>query len=169
MSKVTIVNNKDEVIGAEEKRVALDSGLIRRNSRIFLFNNKGQIFLQRRSATNYPFPNRWTESAGGHVDPGETYDQAAERELKEEIGMEGLSLEKIDYFYDEEKFDDKIAKKFNTIYKALYDGQDFKFQQEEVKDGRWFEVNKVDEIMEADPDQFPPGCVFAWKRNRSKF
>lgn len=85
MPKVTIVNNQDEVIGVEDRKTAFANGLIRRNSRIWLFNPRAEIFLQKRSAAKDIFPNRWTESAGGHVDEGETYEQAAHRELEEEI------------------------------------------------------------------------------------
>lgn len=170
MSKVTIVNNQDEVIGAEDRKTAFANGLIRRNSRIWLFNPRGEIFLQQRSATKDVYPNRWTESAGGHVDPGEDYEQAAYRELEEEIGISNIKLDKFDYFYDEiEIWKGIVTKKFNTMYKATVDEQQLKLNPEEVSGGDWFTLDQVDQMIASDPDKFPPGFIYAWQRNRKKF
>jgi len=73
MSKIVVVDENDNVIGSEEKEVALHNGLIRRVVRIFVFNSKGELYLQRRSAGMVTYPNTWDQSAGGHVDVGETY------------------------------------------------------------------------------------------------
>ena len=50
MSKIVIVDENDEVIGSEDKEIAFQKGLIRRIVRIFVFNSKGELFLQRRSS-----------------------------------------------------------------------------------------------------------------------
>ena len=45
----------------------------------------GRAFVQRRSASRRLFPNCW-DIVGGHVEPGETPEQALEREVAEETG-----------------------------------------------------------------------------------
>lgn len=118
MPKVTIVNNQDEVIGAAEKSEAFAKGLIRRTARILIVDQDGRVFLQKRGPNKFPFPNRWTESAGGHVDEGESYEQVAHRELEEEIGLKDLRIEKIDYFYDKiEMLDGVLSKNFVQLIK----------------------------------------------------
>jgi isopentenyldiphosphate isomerase len=44
--------------------------------------------LQKRSSRKRIQPGKWDSSVGGHVDPGESYEQAAERELAEELGVQ---------------------------------------------------------------------------------
>jgi isopentenyldiphosphate isomerase len=54
---------------------------------IFLIRSDGKILLQHRSLTRTTFPGRLDSSSSFHVAFGETYEQAAARELKEETGV----------------------------------------------------------------------------------
>ena len=55
---------------------------------IALLNPAGEIYIQHRAGTKRLWPNRKTISTSGHVDPGETFEQAAVREVMEELGVE---------------------------------------------------------------------------------
>jgi 8-oxo-dGTP pyrophosphatase MutT (NUDIX family) len=55
---------------------------------VALVNSRGRIYIQYRSATKRLLPNRKTISVSGHVDPGETFERAAVREVAEELGIE---------------------------------------------------------------------------------
>lgn len=55
---------------------------------IALVNSRDEIYIQHRAAAKRLWPNRKTISASGHVDPGETFEQAAVREVGEELGLE---------------------------------------------------------------------------------
>ncbi len=54
---------------------------------IFLIRSDGKILLQRRSPSNATFLGCWDSSSSFHVTFGESYEQAARRELKEEAGV----------------------------------------------------------------------------------
>ena len=56
-----------------------------------VFNRHGQLLIQQRSKEKHSYPLRWDVTAAGAVDAGETSRQAAERELREELGY-SLSL-----------------------------------------------------------------------------
>src|SRR6185503_1142083 len=49
----------------------------------------GRLWLQLRSRAKDAWGGYWDLSATGHVDPGETYEFAAHRELHEELGLTG--------------------------------------------------------------------------------
>lgn len=96
-----IVNENDEVIGQATKEEVAAKGLICRVSFIMLVNSKGELLLHQRSANKKAYPLYWSGAAAGHLIRGETYEQAAIRELKEELGVEA-ELEFVGKFFSEE-------------------------------------------------------------------
>lgn len=64
-----------------------DKGLIHRAIGVILFNDKGEILLQKRSKHKDLNPGKYTISVGGHVTKGQSYEEAAMREMQEELGI----------------------------------------------------------------------------------
>src|SRR4051794_19032506 len=83
-----VVNERDEVIGRELRREVHRRGLRHRAVHILVFNDAGQVFLQKRSMSKDTHPGVWDSSSSGHLDCGEDYDACALRELREEIGLQ---------------------------------------------------------------------------------
>ena len=168
MPKILIVNKEDRVIGAESKKTARSKGLIHRIVRIFLFNSTGQIFLQKRSSNMDIDPNLWDQSAGGHVDEGENYYEAAIRETSEELGIkETFKLEKVTKFYHEESLESLVLKRFNLIYKVIYDGK-LMVGKDEVAKGKWLDVKMLEKWMKKKPDDFCTGFLKAYQEYRKR-
>jgi isopentenyldiphosphate isomerase len=67
-------------------------GLWHRAAHVWLFDAEGGIYIQRRSVTKDLNPDRWDVSVGEHLQPGEDYADAAERGLREELGLSGCRL-----------------------------------------------------------------------------
>ncbi|MEP6822650.1 MAG: 16S rRNA (adenine(1518)-N(6)/adenine(1519)-N(6))-dimethyltransferase RsmA, partial [Chthoniobacterales bacterium] len=83
-----VVDAADRVIGAAPRSTVHGNNLLHRAVHILLFNDAGEVFLQKRSLLKDRHPGVWDSSAAGHVDAGEEYDDAAERDLKEELGVQ---------------------------------------------------------------------------------
>lgn len=81
------VNEKDEVLGSIERNKAHKQGVLHRSGVIYLFRPDGQLLIQHRSKAKETFPDCYDSSAAFHVTYGESYEQAAKRELKEETGI----------------------------------------------------------------------------------
>lgn len=64
---------------------------------IWIYNDKGEILMQKRAMTKAVYPGVWDISAAGHVAAGETMEEAALREIKEELGKdeEAINLKEI--------------------------------------------------------------------------
>ena len=56
-------------------------------SHVIVMNSKDEIVLQKRSKKKFIQPGRWDTSVGGHLEPGESYEVGAIREMKEELGI----------------------------------------------------------------------------------
>jgi isopentenyl-diphosphate delta-isomerase type 1 len=65
-----------------------DNSLIHRAIAIVIYNDKGEIALQKRSVNKDLNPGMYTNAVGGHVEKGQTYEEAAQREMKEELGID---------------------------------------------------------------------------------
>lgn len=83
-----VVGENDNIIGYEPRSIChQNKSLIHRLVGIIIFNKKGQILLQKRSKRKSTHPGFYTLSCSGHVSKGEKYQDTAERELEEELGV----------------------------------------------------------------------------------
>ena len=81
------VTKEDSVLGSVERSTAHRDQILHRAGMIFVIRSDGRILLQHRSPSKTIFPDCWDSSSSFHVTFGETYEQAARRELKEETGI----------------------------------------------------------------------------------
>ncbi|HLV38416.1 NUDIX hydrolase [Xanthomarina sp.] len=75
-------------------------GYYHNTAHIWFYTKDGQILLAQRAATKTIYPLLWDISVAGHVDAGETIEQAAIRETQEEISLtiSETDLQKIGVF-----------------------------------------------------------------------
>lgn len=84
-----VVNDKDEAIGRANQEEVYEKKLNHRIVHVFVINPETKdVFIQKRAETKSFLPGYYCTSAGGHVKSGESYEEAAKRELKEELGLE---------------------------------------------------------------------------------
>jgi isopentenyldiphosphate isomerase len=83
-----IVDKDDNVIGKILRAEAnTNPNIIHRDAGVIVFNNTGEVLIQRRSKTKDTFPDCLDISVGGHVNYGEEYINTAVREAREELGI----------------------------------------------------------------------------------
>ena len=68
-------------------------GLWHKSVQVFVFNNAGDLLIQKRSADKDIYPDCWDGSVGEHLLPGEAYVDGARRGLREELGIGGVELD----------------------------------------------------------------------------
>lgn len=150
-----VVDEEDHVIGKETREKCHNNQLIHRSVYIFLNNSKRQIFIQKRSMMKDLYPGYYTGSASGHVNFGETYDQAAFRELEEELGIKA-HLRRIGKF----KCFSEIEKEISTVYLCNYDG-DITINEDEISQGLFLSLKQIDEDIKRGKKKFPLGFKLA--------
>lgn len=151
-----VVDKNNRVIGTASRLECYKKGLLHRAVNVFVYNSKGQIFLQKRAAKKR-FPNYWDLSCSEHVRVGESFEKAAKRGLKEELGIEVepkeiLAIHRIDN-QDESKI--YLDSELVVTFKAIFDGE-MKFDPKEVAEGRFFNINEL-------PQPLTPWFLEDWK------
>ena len=86
-------------------------GYYHNTAHIWFYTTEGEILLAQRAASKTLHPLLWDVSVAGHVDAGETVDEGAIREIKEEIGLKikKKQLQKIGVFPCFQKYDNGIV------------------------------------------------------------
>jgi 16S rRNA (adenine1518-N6/adenine1519-N6)-dimethyltransferase len=165
MADIEVVNEYDEVIDTVPYEEMVEKQLRHRIARVFLFDKDRKLYLQRRSMKMGVAPGLWDQSAAGHVDPGEDYEQAAYRELKEELGIQDIKLNLLVHYYAEEAHPSgKPMRRFQTIYVGEYGDQVIDLDPEEVMDGKWVSIPELESWISESPHEFTGAFIDAYKR-----
>lgn len=158
-----VVDANDEVVRTESRAVVHRERLMHRAVHVFVFNTKGQLYLQRRSMNKDSAPGKWVSSCSGHVDSGEDYDHAAPRELGEEIGLyDPQGLERV----FKESACPQTGQEFVWVYHCQSEGP-FKLDPGEVSEGKWIDIKELDEWVEARPRDFAWSFVHLWAKYKA--
>ena len=96
-----VVDKDDKVIGQATRDEVMAQMLRFRMVHVILVNDVGNILVQWRKANKPVSPRTFTASVAGAVEAGESYEVAAARELKEEMGVvlpKGKTLQMVGQF-----------------------------------------------------------------------
>jgi 16S rRNA (adenine1518-N6/adenine1519-N6)-dimethyltransferase len=157
-----VVNQHDQVVGAAPRSQVHANNLLHRAVHILIFNSAGDVFLQFRSRRKDRHPLLWDSSAAGHVNAGEGYNQAAARELGEELGVQ-IPLQKVAKLMASARTDCE----FISLYQGSYAGE-LRPNPTEIEVGRFFPPSIIDAWIKARPREFAPAFAECWKIWREK-
>jgi isopentenyl-diphosphate delta-isomerase type 1 len=82
-----VVDAANQVVGQATRREIHDHGLMHRSVHVFVVDEGGRLYIQKRAEGKETFPGAHDSSAAGHVNAGEDYRDCAVRELEEELGL----------------------------------------------------------------------------------
>ncbi len=150
-----VVDEHDNIIGEALKSECHRKGLHHRNSVVLVLNSKGEMLVQTRASDKSIFPDCLCSSAAGHVGKGDTYEEAARRELKEELGIE-CGLKFIGKFFEESSYNGLMNREHYGLFVCVYDGE-FHIQKSELSAVRFYPVKEIKKMIKKDKDQFTPG------------
>ncbi len=172
MEILEIFDKNNKLIGKERRDIIHSSGFFHRTVSIFLFNSKGEMLLQKRSAKKDVCPLAWDLSAAEHLKPSESYAGAASRCLKEELGIEADAVRIRDVHLQKNEYHNGKIKdyEFVELYKTVHDGK-INIDKNEVSESRFLDIKHVHKMMRSNKKQFTPWFVEEWKNvgNASKF
>ena len=162
LERFPVVDEMDRILRYAYRSQVHGDNSRHRAAHILIFNQAGEVYLQKRARWKDRHPLQWDSSAGGHVCAAEGYDEAAQRELQEELGI-NVPLERLF----------KLPASINTGQEFiwLYRGQiqdDLKPNRKEIEAGGFFSPTVVDGWIAARPEDFTPASMECWRAFRDK-
>lgn len=153
--KVVLVDSQDQVLGEMEKMQAHQTGLLHRAFSVFLFNKQGEMLLQKRAFSKYHSPGQWTNACCSHPRISESYKQAANRRLMEELGIETPIEEKFSFIYCADVGEGLIEHELDHVFVGQYEGT-FDLNKEEVDSIRYISLQDLEKEMQEKAEDFTP-------------
>ncbi len=158
MGSIDVVDDNDRVIGKASEKEIYEKRLNHRIIHIFIFNDKGEMALQLRSKHKPYCPNHWSATVGGRVDSGEDYEEAALREMQEELGITAeLKL------IGKEPYKIDGLTQFLATFTARHNGP-FRLNPEEVEQTEFLSVDKIKHMIRAG-EKLQPALLFLLRRH----
>lgn len=150
---VIMVDPYDHQIGIMEKMEAHRSGTLHRAISIILFNERGEMFLQKRAKGKYHSAGLWSNACCSHPRPGEHTNEAAIRRTKEELGIDVTLTFAYSFIYKATLDNNLIEHELDHVYIGRADGG-FNINPDEIEDWKYLSVDKIREEINIDPSLY---------------
>ena len=141
--RVDVVDADDVVVATVTRAEMRRDRLRHRTTFVVVRSSTGSVLVHRRSDAKDLWPGRWDLAAGGVVMAGETYDDAAVRELAEELGVAGVALVPLGGV----AYDDDDVSLIGQVYETVCDGP-FRFADGEVVEARFVTLGELTGLLE---------------------
>jgi len=163
MEYVILVDEQDITIGKMEKQQAHLEGLLHRAFSIFIFNSENKLLLQKRASSKYHCGGLWTNTCCSHPRENETVQEAANRRLQEEMGMQ-CDLTPIFSFVYKANFENGLTEhEFDHVLFGE-SNQIPSINIEEVEDYRFVGIEELQREIKESPQNFTPWFLIALDR-----
>jgi len=136
---LSVVDQNDHVISTRPRHEIHALGLAHRAVHILLFNESGELFLQKRSMKKDLNKGLWDTSAAGHVDIDEAYTASAIRETEEELGIN--IAESLQFLFKLSPTP-QLGMEFIQVYRCIHNGP-FILNKDEIDQGNWYSIKDV--------------------------
>ncbi len=104
---------------------------------LHVFNSRGELYLQKRPEWKDIQPGKWDTAVGGHVDLGESVEQALRREVREELGITDFTPQQVTHYV----FESARERELVFTYKTVYDGP--VRPSDELDGGRFWPIDEI--------------------------
>ena len=163
------VDDQDRILGYDSKNLCHHCpGLLHRAFSIFIFNNQGQLLLQKRSAEKLLWPLYWSNSVCSHPREGESYEAATARRLDEELNI-AVPLQFLFKFQYQAGFKDIGSEnELCSVYIGKYDGP-IQANKHEIADWKYVDLDKLHRNLLEQSEAYTPWFKLEWDRIQQKY
>jgi isopentenyldiphosphate isomerase len=153
-----LINLDGRVIGKALRGVCHQHpGLIHQVVHVIVTNERGELYLQKRSPAKDIQPGKWDTSVGGHLQPGEAPEPGARRELAEELGVTADELTPAySYLWESSRETERIS-----AFLIRQEGP-FTLDPHEISEGRFWTIADIEQNLS--PEIFTEQFVSEFQR-----
>lgn len=155
---VDIVDESDSVIGTVIRKEMREKNLLHRCTYILVFSSNNEVLVTKRTNTKDVAPGLYEIGQGGVVAHGESYEENAERELLEEVGIKS----KLSYLFDF-NFNSNKGRFIAKVFTCKYDGK-IKLQKEEIESGFFISMEKLRGMLKKNQKSFTSDSIVMIKK-----
>jgi len=157
-----LVDNNDNITGYETKSKCHEgNGLLHLAFSIFIFNSKGELLLQKRSAKKPLWPLYWSNSVCSHPRKGENDMAAAHRRLLEEIRIDTPLEFKFKFQYQATYKNIGSENELCSVYTGISDLA-IQPNPDEIAEFRYIDPEQLNHEIETAPETFTPWFKIEW-------
>jgi isopentenyl-diphosphate delta-isomerase len=150
---VILVDEQDRQTGTMEKMEVHKKAILHRAFSVFIFNDKGEILLQKRAGKKYHSGGLWTNTCCSHPQPGEETIDAANKRLQEEMGF-STALNKAFSFIYKAPFENGLTEhEYDHVFIGIFNGL-IKPDPDEVEDYCYQSLDKLKQSFQTHPHHF---------------
>ncbi|RJQ50020.1 MAG: NUDIX domain-containing protein [Nitrospiraceae bacterium] len=134
-----VINEHGDVINILPRSVIHGNpSFMHRVAHVLVFDQTGDLLLQKRSLNKDVAPGKWDTSVGGHVNPGETLLDAARRETAEELGLSQCEPEFIYSYVHSNPYETELV----FTHSCVCFGE-ISFNREEIDEVRYWSTRDI--------------------------
>jgi len=153
-----LVDEEGKITGkAPRSECHKDKNLLHPVVHVHIFNDKKELYLQKRPANKLVQPNKWDTSVGGHVSADESLETSLQREIVEETGINNLECKLLTKYV----WESEIERELVYIFIANYNNE-INFTNEEIADGRFWKLNEIKQNL--NKNIFTPNFEYEFKK-----
>lgn len=158
MEYVVLTNEKDEVIGIAEKMYAHVNERLHRAISVIIVNENNEMLLQQRAMEKYHCPGMWANACCTHPRYNESYEDAANRRLMEELGIETNINEAYSFIYKADVKPNLVEHELDHVFIGKYEGE-IPFNLEEVMRVKWVSIDELAQDIKVNEEIYTPWFV----------
>lgn len=158
IKKKVLLNDTDRKISEKAKMEAHFKDKLYRGFSIFIFNNKGELLMQKRSKDKSHSVDKWTNTCCSHPKVGERTPDAATRRLSEEMGISAELFPVFKFLYRTEIIPGIIENEYDHIFFGITD-QPPVINTAEVAEYEYVNMQVLNDELVSKPDKYTEWLV----------
>lgn len=167
--ELILVDELDNEIGHLSKAASHDGdGVRHRAFSLFLFNDAGELLLQRRSAQKRLWPGFWANSCCSHPRRGESMLAATQRRLQDELNVSAAVQFVYSFCYQAPFQSLGSENELCHVFLGKIDGQ-VRPNKSEIQSIRYLSVAQLSDALERNSEEFTPWLQLEWQALRNEY
>jgi isopentenyl-diphosphate delta-isomerase len=152
--QIVLVDELGREKGLMGKTEAHEKGLLHKAISVIIFNAKGEMLIQQRAFSKYHWAGIWSNTCCSHPRAGESFEEAASRRLREELGIVTPLKKEFHFTYmAKDEASGLTEHEYDWVFTGVYNDK-FDFNKQEINDVRWISREQLLNELETTPQKY---------------